>query len=88
MILLVFCWAHVRRDFIAVAKGYPELKEWAIEWLKQIREAYRCNRDRVQHEDPAPEFAAADAKLRAVMDAMQTNRGGAMGRSEVAFAVP
>jgi transposase len=72
LILLAFCWAHVRRDFIAVAKGYPELKEWAIEWLKRIREAYRCNRERVQHEHPALEYAAADAQLREVMDAMQT----------------
>ena len=72
LILLAFCWAHVRRDFIAVAKGYPELKPWAIEWLKRIREAYRCNRERVPHEDHAPEFAAADVKLRDVMDAMPT----------------
>ena len=31
VVLLAFCWAHVRRDFIEVAKGYPELKPWAIE---------------------------------------------------------
>jgi len=72
LILLAFCWAHVRRDFIAVAKGYPELKAWAIAWLKQIREAYRRNRERVQHEPLTPEYAAADVKLREVMDAMQT----------------
>ena len=71
LIVLAFCWAHVRRDFIAVGKGFPELKEWAIDWLKRIREAYCCNRARVQHEDNTPEFAAADAKLRAVMDDMK-----------------
>ena len=71
LILLAFCWAHVRRDFIAVAKGFPELKPWAIDWLKLIRQAYRCNRERVQHEDNTPEFAAADIQLRQVMDEMK-----------------
>jgi transposase len=71
LILLAFCWAHVRRDFIGVAKGFPELKPWAIEWLKRIRQAYRCNRERVPHEEHTPEFAAADVQLRQVMDEMK-----------------
>ena len=72
LIVLAFCWAHVRRDFIAVAKSFPELKPWAIEWLTRIRQAYRGNRERVQHENATPEFAAADAQLRSVMDEMKT----------------
>ena len=35
--VLVFCWAHVRRDFIKVGKGWPEHKEWALAWLRRIR---------------------------------------------------
>ena len=70
LIVLAFCWAHVRRDFIAVAKSFPELKPWAIDWLKWIRQAYRCNRERLQHEDLSPEFATADTQLRQVMDEM------------------
>ncbi len=71
LILLAFCWAHVRRDFIAVAKSFPELQPWAIDWLKLIRQAYRCNRQRLPHLD-TPEFAEPDAALRAVMDQMKT----------------
>ena len=37
-IVLVFCWAHVRRDFVEVGKGWPELLEWALAWLRRIRE--------------------------------------------------
>ena len=70
-ILLAFCWAHVRRDFISVAKSFPELKEWAIEWLKSIRQAYRCNRERLQHEKGTPEFAAAETELRKTLEAMK-----------------
>jgi len=71
LILLAFCWAHVRRDYIAVGKGFPELKPWALEWLKLIREAYRHNRERVQQLGTV-EFAKADAELRQVMDQMKT----------------
>jgi transposase len=71
LIVLAFCWAHVRRDFISVAKSFPELKPWALVWLKQIRQAYRCNRERLPHLG-TPAFAAADAPLREVMDQMKT----------------
>jgi len=71
LILLAFCWAHVRRDYIAVGKSFPELKPWALEWLKLIREAYRCNRERIQPLD-TPDFTASDAKLRRVMEQMKS----------------
>jgi transposase len=51
LLILAFCWAHVRRDFVRVGKGWPELKPWALEWLKRIRELYRLNRERLA--DPA-----------------------------------
>jgi transposase len=70
-IVLALCWAHVRRDFITVAKGYPELKAWAIAWLTLIREAYRCNRQRVVQLG-TPKFSGTDAQLRAIITTMQT----------------
>ena len=48
-LLLAFCWAHVRRDFVRVGKGWPELKAWALEWLKRIRELYHGNRQRLNN---------------------------------------
>src|SRR6266849_4008313 len=59
-LLLAFCWAHVRRDFVRVGKGWPELKAWALEWRKRIRELYRWNRQRLQN----PPCANGDAGLR------------------------
>jgi transposase len=59
-LVLAFCWAHVRRDFVRVGKGWPELKAWALKWLKRIRELYRCNRQRLQN----PTDANADSVLR------------------------
>ena len=71
IIALAFCWAHVRRDFIAVAKSFPKLKPWALSWLRRIRRAYRLN-DRRLDELNKPGFVAADAALRPVMDEMKS----------------
>jgi transposase len=66
-LILVFCWAHVRRDFVRVGKGWPELKSWALAWLRRIRDLYRWNRQRLAHPlDPVPQ-----AGLRQAVAAMQ-----------------
>jgi transposase len=70
LMVLAFCWAHVRRDFISVAKSFPELKPWALAWLRQIRQAYRCNGERLAQLG-TPALAAPDAQLRLVMDQMK-----------------
>jgi transposase len=73
-LLLAFCWAHVRRDFVRVGKGYPELTAWALGWLSRIRELYRLNRERLQHPIDSAEFATADATLRQHVAAMAEER--------------
>jgi len=45
-VVLVFCWAHVRRDFVKLGKGWPEHKEWVLAWLRRIRDLYRYHRQR------------------------------------------
>jgi transposase len=62
LLVLAFCWAHVRRDFVRVGKGWPELQAWALQWLKRIRELYRLNRERrVQPSDPTGQDALRQA---------------------------
>jgi len=70
VVKLAFCWAHVRRDFIGVGKGWPELVDWAIAWLHRIRRLYHLNRQRLSQESETPEFALHDAALREAIDAM------------------
>jgi len=82
LIVLAFCWAHVRRDFITVAKSFPELKPWALAWLKQIRQAYHCNRERVP-QGGTPAFAAPDAPLREVMDQMKTTAAAELANPQL-----
>jgi len=70
VVVLVFCWAHVRRDFIAVGKGWPELADWALAWLRRIREIYRLNRERLRHDPQTSAFEEHDTALRQAIDAM------------------
>jgi len=69
-LLLVFCWAHVRRDFLAVGKGWPDLAPWAVAWLQRIRELYHLHRQRLRHDPAAADFQRATATLREAAAAM------------------
>jgi transposase len=71
-VILVFCWAHVRRDFIEVGKGWSELKPWALTWLRRIRGLYRHQHQRLEHEPGSAGFQTADAALRQTVADMQT----------------
>jgi transposase len=66
-LVLAFCWAHVRRDFVRVGKGWPELKVWALEWLRRIRDVYRANRRRLE----APTQDACAVELQSQIAAMK-----------------
>src|SRR3989441_903754 len=47
-LLLAYCWAHVRRDFLKAARSWPELKSWMFTWVEDIRELYRLNAARLE----------------------------------------
>jgi len=51
LIVLAFCWAHVRRDFLDAARRWPELKDWMFHWLDDIAELYHLNNVRVSDWD-------------------------------------
>jgi len=71
-VVLVFCWAHVRRDFVKLGKGFPEHKEWALAWLRRIRDLYRDDRRRRSAEAAGGEWTAADVAVRETVAAMRT----------------
>jgi transposase len=47
-VILAFCWAHVRRDFLEILTGYAELNDWGTSWLEEIRELYQRNDARLE----------------------------------------
>jgi transposase len=79
LIVLAFCWAHVRRDFVALARSWPEQESWALGWVERIGEVYRLNDARGAARGEAGAFADADARLRAAVTAL-----GAQGEAELA----
>ena len=42
-VVLAFCWAHVRRDFLELANSYPQSAEWALQWVDMIGQLYHLN---------------------------------------------
>jgi transposase len=71
LMVLAFCWAHVRRDFVRVGKGWSELTPWALTWLRRIRHLYHVNRERLQHPPDSATLQRQDALLRLAVEAMR-----------------
>ncbi len=66
---LAYCWAHVRRDFVRMARDWGGLRErWALGWVECIGELYRLNADRLRLHGDAAAFAGADATLRQAVE--------------------
>ena len=60
-----FCWAHVRRDFTDLAKGYPRLLDtWTRAWVDRIGTLYHLTDQRKLDEPGTEAFRQADATLR------------------------
>jgi len=64
---IAFCWAHVRRDFIALGKDHPEHLGWSEEWLERIGALYACNERRLDPEIAAQTREEAVAQLRVLI---------------------
>ena len=76
LMVLAFCWAHVRRDFVGVGKSWSELTAWAIVWLRRIRHVYQINRERLRHPPGSAKFQEQDALLRRAVEAMRAEAAG------------
>ena len=73
-ILLAFCWAHQRRDFLELARKWPKSEKWALDWVEKIGKLYHLNNLRLEvQEDPA-EFKQRDQELREFLDEIAKKR--------------
>jgi transposase len=79
LIVLAFCWAHVRRDFLGVARTWPDQEGWALSWVGRMGELYRLNDARLAVREDPEALAVADAQLRAAVTAL-----GEQGEAELA----
>jgi transposase len=81
MVLLAFCWAHVRRDFLDGAKAWPELAAWMHAWVESVGELYHLNSQRLAVWDGAlplekqsPSFQSRHLALTGRLEAMAAER--------------
>ena len=51
-IILAFCWAHVRRDFLNAAISFKNLQPWALQFKGLIGQLYHLNSLRLEHYNP------------------------------------
>ena len=70
LVLLAFCWAHQRRDFLELANAYPDCAKWAMTWVDAIGELYRLNALRLAEPPETGEHDACHAALKTAVDAM------------------
>jgi len=70
-VVLAFCWAHVRRDFVRVGRSWPALTPWALVWLRRIREIYRSNEQRLRQPHGSRKFRKQDSLLRQALETMR-----------------
>ena len=72
-VILCFCWAHQRRDFIECAAGHGHLTAWCQAWIERIACLYRLNDARLLHYSPDLErqisaFDSEKATLKEAVD--------------------
>ncbi len=81
LIILAFCWAHVRRDFLDAAKKYTEMEDWSLFWVEKIGKLYHINKQRCKEfdqkftlQEQSAAFNEQHEKLIEKMDSMAKER--------------
>ena len=73
-IVLAFCRAHVRRDFIDAQRGDPKLEKWSATWVNRIGHLCHLNGQRLDVVDDHERFSAQQLKLEHQIEQIETWR--------------
>ena len=92
-LILAYCWAHVRRDFLKAARSWPELESWMWAWVEDIGDLYRRNAARLEvwddtwplDQQPAA-FVERHGELKSHLSQMQTRWEGHLGEKDLHLA--
>lgn len=69
-VVLAFCWAHQRRDFLELANAHPDCSPWAMTWVDAIAELYRLNAQRLEVDAASNERVTRQAALQRAVQGM------------------
>lgn len=78
--LVAFCWAHVRRDFLDLAKMWPKQEAWSLAWVNKIGYLYHLNDLRLALEVDTKEYRVADQDLRGAIKKMADDAAGELSQ--------
>ena len=87
-LLLAFCWAHVRRDFLKAARSWLELESWMFAWVDDIGTLYRLNQARLEVWDETLPFTQQPAAFVERHRALETQRSQMQARCEAHLQEP
>lgn len=73
-VVLAFCWAHQRRDFLALANAYPDMSPWAMGWVDDIAQLYHLNVLRLQALAGSAQRAVEQDRLQQAVQQMAERR--------------
>lgn len=82
-VVLAFCWAHVRRDFLELANSYPQSAQWALQWVDRIGQLYRLNGLRLKTCMDSPERASTQHDLEQALQQMATQCAAGVANHEL-----
>ena len=82
-VVLAFCWAHVRRDFLELANSYPQCAEWALQWVDRIGQLYHLNGLRLNTRMDSPERALTQQDLVLAVQQMATQCASEVANHEL-----
>ena len=83
-VVLAFCWAHQRRDFLELANAHPDLSSWALAWVDAIGELYRLNELRLTAEVASSQRSTCQAALEQAVQQMACRLEAALSDSALA----
>ena len=73
-LILAFCWAHQRRDFLDLEKSWPKLSDWAVGWVARIGQLYKHNDERLAAQEKGQDFDEKNRMLKEAVAAMSKQR--------------
>ncbi|MHB1542010.1 MAG: IS66 family transposase [Steroidobacteraceae bacterium] len=82
-IVLSFCWAHQRRDFLTLANDYPPLADWAMSWVDRIGELFKLYDERAEAAPRSLAYRQLHGKSRSGLRTMARERHRALADREL-----
>jgi transposase len=73
----------VRRDFLTVARSWPDQEVWALGWVERIGVLYDCNDRRLEAPRATPQFTACDQEVRRCVAGLEQQREQELGEAEL-----